>query len=151
LDRNIRGVTVMAALLHDVGKLVLASKMPDEFCAVLSLMQEHGCAQFEAEEQLLGISHAEVGAYLLGLWGINSLAVEAIAHHHHPNRIPRSGFDSSAAVYVANLLAHEIDVHPSDQHGNELSESDRACLESLEVLEQFPEFRERALECLNES
>jgi HD-like signal output (HDOD) protein/CheY-like chemotaxis protein len=151
MDRGVRDVTVIAALLHDVGKLVLASKMPDEFCAVLSRMQEHGCVQFEAEEQLLGISHAEVGAYLLGLWGINSLTVEAIAHHHHPDRIPHSGFDSSAAVYVANLLAHEIDIHPSDLYGKELSEPDRTCLETLGVLKQFPAFRELALECLNES
>ena len=151
LDPSVRDVTVMAALLHDVGKLVLASKMPDEFCAVLSLMQEHGCVQFEAEEQLLGISHAEVGAYLLGLWGINSLTVEAIAHHHHPDRIPHSGFDSSAAVYVANLLAHEIDIHPSDLYGKELIEADRACLERLGLLEQFLAFRERALESLTEN
>ncbi len=148
LDRSVRDVTVMAALLHDVGELVLASEMPDEFCAVLSLMEEHGFLQFEAEEQLLGISHAELGAYLLGLWGIDSLAVEAIAHHHHPNRIPHSGFDSSAAVYLANLLAHEIDLHPSDLHGKELSEADRACLEALGVLEQFPAFRRRAIDCL---
>jgi HD-like signal output (HDOD) protein len=151
LDHKVRDVTVMAALLHDVGKLVLASKMPDEFCAVLSLMQERGRGQTEAEELLLGTSHAEIGAYLLGLWGINSLAVEAIAHHHHPTRIPHSGFDSSAALYVANLLVHELDAHPNDPQGKDLSESDLACLETLGVLQQFPAFRERALESLNEN
>jgi HD-like signal output (HDOD) protein/CheY-like chemotaxis protein len=151
LDKQVREVTVMAALLHDVGMLVLASKMPDEFCAVLSLMQERGCVQFQAEEQLLGISHAEIGSYLLGLWGINNLAVEAIAHHHHPTRIPHSGFDCSAALFVAILLSHELDAHPNDLDGTELSESDRACLETLGVLHQLPAFRARALECLNES
>jgi HD-like signal output (HDOD) protein/CheY-like chemotaxis protein len=150
LDKTVRDVTVMAALLHDVGMLVLASKMPDEFCAALSLMQEHGCGQVEAEEQLLGISHAEIGAYLLGLWGINSLAVEAIAHHHHPTRIPHSGFDISAALYVASLLAREIDAHSNDLQGREISKSDLACLETLGLLQQFPAFRECALESLNE-
>jgi HD-like signal output (HDOD) protein/CheY-like chemotaxis protein len=150
LDKTVCDVTVMAALLHDVGKLVLASKMPDDFCAALSLMQESGCGQVEAEEQLLGISHAEIGAYLLGLWGINSLVVEAIAHHHRPTRIPHSGFDISAALYVAHLLAHELDVHSSDPQGKELSEYDLARLETLGVLQQFPAFRERALERLNE-
>jgi HD-like signal output (HDOD) protein len=140
----------MAALLHDLGKLVLASKMPGDYCAVWSLMQERGCAEFEAEEQLLGVSHAEIGAYLLGLWGINNLVVEAIAHHHHPTRIPHLGLDSSAALYVANLLAHEIDAHPNDLQGEELSKSDRSCLETLGVLQQFPAFRVRSLESLNE-
>jgi HD-like signal output (HDOD) protein len=150
LDKTACDVTVMAALLHDVGKLVLASKMPDEFCAALSLMQEGGCGQVEAEEQLLGISHAEIGAYLLGLWGISSFVVEAIAHHHHPTRIPHSGFDISAALYVANLLAHELDAHSNDPQRKELSEYNLACLEALGVLQQFPAFRERALESLNE-
>jgi HD-like signal output (HDOD) protein len=150
LDKTEREITVMAAVLHDVGKLVLASKMPDEFCAVTSLMKERGCGQVEAEEQILGISHAEIGAYLLGLWGLNSQVVEAIAHHHHPTRISHSGLDSSAALYVANLLAHELDDHPNDLQGKELSQSDLDRLETLGVLQQFPAFRERALVSLAE-
>jgi len=148
MDDAVRDLAVMAALLHDVGKLVLASKMPDEFCAVLAMMKERGCGQAQAEEQLLGVSHAEIGAYLLGLWGINSLVVEAIAHHHHPTQIPHSGFDCCAALYVANLLTHELAAHPNDFHGAELSVPDRALLDALGVLQQYPVFRERALDGL---
>jgi HD-like signal output (HDOD) protein len=82
--------------------------MPDEFCAAHSMAAGRGCKVFEAEEELLGTSHAEIGAYLLGLWGLPNLAVEAIAHHHRPTRVPHSGFDCAAAVYVANLLAGEL-------------------------------------------
>jgi hypothetical protein len=78
------------------------------------------------------------------------MAVEAIAHHHHPTRIPHSGIDISVALYVANLLEHELDAHPNDMQGTELSEYDRACLETLGVLQQFPAFREHALEAVNE-
>jgi HD-like signal output (HDOD) protein len=120
--------------------------MPDMFCSVLSRAAERKCEPFEAEEELLGTSHAEIGAYLLGLWGIPNLAVEAIAHHHHPARIPHSGFDSSIAVYVADLLAHELDAHPQDSTGSELREADRSCLETLGILHRFPEFRELALQ-----
>src|ERR1035438_1167988 len=88
-----RDVPVLSALLHDVGRLILASKMPDKLCAVLARATERGCEDFEAEEELLGISHAEIGAYLLGLWGFPNLAVEAIAHHHRPTRIPHTGFE----------------------------------------------------------
>jgi HD-like signal output (HDOD) protein len=149
IDPKIREITVVAALLHDIGRLVLASKMPDAFCCVLSRAQEHRSEQFEVEEELLGTSHAEIGAYLLGLWSIPNLAVEAIAHHHHPTRIPHSGFDSSTAVYVADLLAHELDAHPQDLTGSELQESDRACLQTLGVLPRFAEFRELALQSGN--
>lgn len=149
LDPKTRDVTVVSALLHDIGRLVLASKMPDKFCAVLSRASERGCEQFEAEEELLRTSHAEIGAYLLGLWGMPDLAIEAIAHHHHPTRIPHSGFDSSVAVYVADLLTHELDVHPNDSTGSELAETHRNCLETLGILHQFSDFRKLAIQNRN--
>jgi len=145
VDPKTRDVTVVAALLHDIGRLVLACRMPATFCSV-TRATERGCQPFEAEEELLGISHAEIGAYLLGLWGIPNLAVEAIAHHHRPTRIPHSGFDSSVAVYVADLLARELEAHPKDAAGAEIAESDRACLETLGVAQQFAGFRQLALQ-----
>jgi len=144
-----RDVTVVSALLHDVGRLILASKMPDKFCSALSLASERGCQDFEAEEELLGISHAEIGAYLLGLWGFPNLAVEAIAHHHRPTRISHSGFDSSVALYVADILDHELEVHPGDSTGSELDETARTCLEKLGILPQFAEYRGFAMQIRN--
>jgi HD-like signal output (HDOD) protein len=146
VDSKSRDITVVAALLHDVGRLILASRVPDTFCSLLARAREGKCEPFETEEELLGVSHAEIGAYLLGLWGIPNLAVEAIAHHHHPTRIPHSGFDSSIAVYVADVLAHELNAHPQDSTGSELREADRACLETLGILQRFPEFHELALQ-----
>ncbi len=140
LEKQTRDFTVLAALLHDIGQLVLASKIPDKFCAALFLAEKRKCNLFEAEEELIGTSHAEIGAYLLGLWGIPNLAVEAIAHHHHPTRIPHSGFDSSIAVYVADLLAHQ------DSTEVELQESDHVCLDALGLMPRLAEFRDLALQ-----
>lgn len=144
MDSKTRDITILSALLQDAGRLVLASKMPDKFCSVLARVKECGCEPIQAEEEILGTSHAEIGAYLLGLWGLSELAVEAIAHHHHPTRIPHSSFDSSVALYVAGLLVYELDVHPKDETGSELREFDRACLETLGVLHRFAEFRQLA-------
>jgi len=149
VERGTRDITAVAALLHDIGSLFLASAMPGEFCAVLSQVSTSGCKSFEAEEKLLGTSHAEIGAYLLGLWGIPNLAVEAIAHHHHPTRIPHTTFDCTMAVYIADLLADELEDHPVGTTGVEIAESDRSCLESLGVLDKIPEFRELALQSGN--
>jgi len=151
IEHGLRDVTVVAALLHDIGRLLLASAIPDEFCSTLAFASERGCEPFEAEEELLGTSHAEIGAYLLGLWGIPNLAVEAIAHHHHPTRIPHSGLDSTVAVYVADLLAHELEDHPEGSTELDIEESDRASLEALGLLEQFPTFWERAFQRLDRS
>jgi HD-like signal output (HDOD) protein/CheY-like chemotaxis protein len=146
VDHNTREVVVVAALLHDVGSLILASAMPGEFVSTRSSAAEKGCAVFQAEEELLGTSHAEIGAYLLGLWGLPNMAVEAIANHHHPDRAPNSGLDCTVAVYIADLLAHELEAHPQGSVGLPIKEPDRACLETLGFLSSFDEFRELAIE-----
>ena len=103
---GMRDMTVIAALLHDVGKLALASAAPKKFEAVFALAKSKGCKLVDAELESLGTTHAELGAYVMGLWGIPSIAVEAIAHHHCPRRVPHSGFDPTVAVFVANVLDH---------------------------------------------
>lgn len=141
-DPKLREILVISALLHDIGILILASKLPEQFCSVIALTKERGCKAFEAEEELLGTSHAEIGAYLLGLWGLPHLAIEAIAHHHRPTRIPHSSFDVPMALYVADLLAS------GGREGTEaleLRESDRLGLEELGLLHRLPEFRTLAL------
>ncbi len=148
LNNRERDVAIVAALLSGVGELVFASRMPAEFTATLDFARERGCAGFEAEEMMLGVSHAEVGAYLLGLWGINGLIVEAVAHHHRPQRIPHSGFDSSAAVYLATLLADELETHPRDEQGTQLPASDQESLQALKLADKYPVFRARALQSL---
>ncbi|MGB9197369.1 MAG: response regulator [Terriglobales bacterium] len=139
VDRSDRDVTILAGLLHDIGRLIFASNLPDRFCKILELSRKRGCEIHEAEEELMGTSHAEVGAYLLGLWGIPHLAVEAIAHHHRPTRIAHSGFDTCTALYVAELLASESCV-AQDSRMRGLRSADQECLEMLGVMGRMEEF-----------
>jgi HD-like signal output (HDOD) protein/CheY-like chemotaxis protein len=149
MDMQIREVAIVATLLHDIGSLFLASSMPDKFSAAHTLASEKKCPVFQAEEELLGTSHAEIGAYLLGLWGLPNLAVEAIAHHHHPTRIPHIDFDCTAVVYVADMLVWELQAHPQGSAGLPIEESNRDCLQALGVLPRLDEFRELALRSLD--
>jgi HD-like signal output (HDOD) protein len=111
-------------------------------------MEQNHRSQVDAEEAIFGISHAEIGAYLLGLWGIHSMAVEAIAHHHRPNRIHHLGLDCSLAVYLANLIANGIDEPAEDADADGLTATDRMELETLGMLDQYAAFRENAMEAL---
>jgi HD-like signal output (HDOD) protein len=99
----------MAGLLHDVGKLIIAANVPERYRDVLRLAREEGLASWVAEERLLATTHAEVGAYLLGIWGLPDPIIEAVAFHHHPDGAPVSTFNALAAVHIADCLQHEED------------------------------------------
>jgi putative nucleotidyltransferase with HDIG domain len=95
-----------AALLHDVGKLVLALHAPDHLRLAEEEAVRAAVPGYVAEQALFGFTHAEVGAYLLGLWGLPHFIVEAVANHHLPGRVPGSGLGALAAVHVADTLEH---------------------------------------------
>ena len=96
-----------AGLLHDVGKLLLASNLPDTYRSITQMMLKEGCSLTTAEQNILHITHAEVGAYLLGLWGIPDSILEATACHHHPDAaFTQKHFTTLTAVHVANAFEH---------------------------------------------
>ena len=132
---------VLAALLHDVGKLVIAERTPAHFARALQQAEQEGRPLFEVEEQLIHISHAEVGAYLLSLWGLPYAIVEAVAHHHHPRRVPQHGFDMVVAAYLANMLAHEREAAAT---GKIAPQMDMQLLQQASVAERLAEFRQIA-------
>ena len=82
-----RDAAIVAGLLHDIGKLVLATRSPQHFARAIQESRVEKIPLYEAEQRLMGVSHAEVGAYLLGLWGLPAPVVEAVANHHVPGRI----------------------------------------------------------------
>lgn len=94
----------LSGMLHDMGQLVLATYQPKLYSRAVVLAREHDVPQHEAEETYLGVSHAEVGAYLLGLWGLPYPVIEAVAFHHRPDRVETE----NAGVYSSVHLASEL-------------------------------------------
>jgi putative nucleotidyltransferase with HDIG domain len=113
-DQRTTEFAFMAGLLHDVGKLVLAGSRPKQYAEVLDLHRGKGLLLWEAECEVFGSSHAEVGAYLLGLWGLPDPIVEAVAWHHRPGDLHVDSFCPLTAVHAANCLAHEGPAQSSD-------------------------------------
>jgi HD-like signal output (HDOD) protein len=100
----------LAGMMHDVGQLVLAQGLDGEYSEAIRQARQQNRAICEIESVIFGASHAEVGAYLLGLWGLPDLIIQAVAWHHHPRRSPGSGFTPLLAVHVADFLIHEQQV-----------------------------------------
>jgi HD-like signal output (HDOD) protein len=130
------GPTVMtesltSGMLHDIGRVVLASCIPDRYTEVVaSATAEHPLAVIEQEA--LGCTHAEVGAYLLGLWGLPDPITVAVAFHHRPSQAGEHQVGALALVHAADSIAKQLsaDAHagagPLDaQFLNDLGLSDR--------------------------
>ncbi|MBN2208899.1 MAG: HDOD domain-containing protein [Candidatus Coatesbacteria bacterium] len=100
----------MSGLLHDIGKLVLAVNLFDRYVKALDLSEHEHLSLADAELKTLGVTHAEVGGYLLGLWGLPDAIVEGVAFHHCPVECPEASFIPLTAVHVADVLQHEMDL-----------------------------------------
>ncbi len=109
MPQNLAAATSVAALLHDVGKLILAVRLPQPFEQALEASLRENRPLYRVEKEMHGTSHAEIGAYLLALWGLPSAIVGAVSRHHHP--IHASGDNSimDTAVHIADLLVHEAE------------------------------------------
>jgi len=106
LDKREVDNAFLSGLVHDTGKLILTCQLPKDFARITSKAVNRSRPSHTLEMEHLGSSHAEVGAYLLGLWGIPGDIVENVAFHHLPQKSPRSSFSALTAVHVANALDH---------------------------------------------
>lgn len=95
------GTTYTAGLLHDCGRLLLATQAPVDYVHVREALDGPLKSVDEAETSVFGTSHAEAGAYLLGLWGLPDALVEAVAYHHQPIACPGNRIVPLTLVHVA--------------------------------------------------
>jgi HD-like signal output (HDOD) protein/CheY-like chemotaxis protein len=108
-DPPVSEAAFTSGLLHDAGRLLLATSLPERYGLLLNKAREDREMVWQAELAELGASHAEVGAYLLGIWGLPQDIVEATAFHHCPSKSPThpGGFPAAAAVHVAETLLQD--------------------------------------------
>jgi HD-like signal output (HDOD) protein len=133
----------LAGMLHDLGRLILATKAPELWKRIVQGADGDRGGLHAAEETELGVSHAEIGAYLLGLWGMPYPVVEAVAHHHHPAVVPgQKRLGVLGAVHVANVLAEE----QGSVAGEGPDALDADYLEGLGLLPELPGWRAVAAE-----
>lgn len=94
----------LAGLLHDIGYWVLANECPGDLVDAAAMAVALQIPLYDAEVRVIGASHAQIGAYLLGIWGLPYPVIEAVAFHHTPQNVPQSDFDPLAIVCVAHTL-----------------------------------------------
>ena len=138
----------VAGLLHDIGQVVWAQSRPEEYAQVVQHKASTGLSTAEAETEILGSTHAQLGGMLARKWQFSEALIESIQHHHEAATDPSSGILRDC-LYVANITAdqlHELDELPHVQPKGSTPLTDRLCArfggESLAILRQMPNLKD---------
>ncbi|MBU1701852.1 MAG: HDOD domain-containing protein [Candidatus Eisenbacteria bacterium] len=139
----------LTGLMHDLGCIVLDQYFPEEFGAVLDLLDEKEISLIEAECQIVGIDHAEIGRLICRKWNFPEAMADAIGNHHQPEKavVDKLG---TCVIHVADHIARTLGLDSGlGRSGNQLSPEALLLLDledpvPSEILEQALTEYERA-------
>ena len=104
---NVNRAAFTAALLHDVGKIVMALAHGEAYAELCRRHPDQPARPlWQEEERTFGHHHGTAGALLLELWGLPRIVVEAVSLHHTPHRASENNLSPLALVHIANALVH---------------------------------------------
>jgi len=139
LGQDMINHSLMAGLLHDLGKLILATNFQETYQQVLTTAKGDVRDLWELEYQAFGTSHAEIGAYLMGLWSLETPIIEAIAFHHRPAYSMSENMGLLTAVHIGNAIDH---VNQPATNGNTDLRYDGQYIDTLGLTDRIPEWRQ---------
>jgi putative nucleotidyltransferase with HDIG domain len=105
----------VAGLLHDIGRLVMCLKIPDQFRIAMNFARNSGDRWYKAEAKYFGFDHGGVGGALLRAWNLPERLQESVAHHHNPSAAKNYGHEA-AVIFLADHISHEIVNDQDEDH-----------------------------------
>jgi putative nucleotidyltransferase with HDIG domain len=99
----------LLGVLHDIGKAIFKFRFPDHFEAVMDMVEKENCSMYYAEQELLGITHAECGGELAVHWDLPPEVRTAIASHHHPSQTSQHR-RLAAMVHLAAIAVRTMEI-----------------------------------------
>lgn len=107
-DDELTSHAFLAGMLHDIGKLALASQLPERYQEAKMRAKAEELQEWDVERQTFNATHAELGGYLAGLWGLPYAVMECLFYHHTPSACPHRELNALAIVHVANAIESQI-------------------------------------------
>jgi len=139
LGQDLINNSLMAGLLHDLGKLILATNFQKPYKEVVTAAKGSERNLWDLEYEAFGTSHAEIGAYLMGLWSLETPIIEAIAFHHCPANSMSQNMGLLTAVHIGNAIDHN---GQSSTNGNTDLQYDAQYLNTLGIIDRIPSWRQ---------
>jgi putative nucleotidyltransferase with HDIG domain len=102
-----REVAAVAGLFHDVGKIILAASIPNEYDKIRNLAQKEKIPLFKIEDKLFGFNHCLIGAALATKWNLPVLYRESIMRHHE-EKVRKSGLEEVDALCYLIRIADKM-------------------------------------------
>lgn len=97
----------IAGMLHDIGRLLLVSKVYDTYLPLVDSVKSNNLHLIIEEKSLYNATHGDIGAYLIGLWGFAGDIVEAVAFHNNIASYPADSFNVALAVHLADFFFYK--------------------------------------------
>ena len=133
LDQNLVNNSLMAGMFHDLGKLILVTNFQEAYRKILTEARQTRLNLWDLEKEEFGTSHSEIGAYLMGLWGLEYPVIEAIAYHHCPAKSLSNSTGLLTAVHFGDAYDRLKNSRDDPNSGNSLRQLDREYLDNLGV------------------
>ena len=144
-SRTMAEESYVGGLLHACGKLILSANFPSKYVEVNQMVEEDGMPLLDAEVKIFGAHHGQVGAFILGLWGLAGPIVEAVHWYRNPSNSIPVDFQPLTSVHVASSLIFESGDEeedlPSDSGLFKNAELDKDYLEKISLLNRLEDWR----------
>ena len=105
-DKTMANDSYMCGLIHDVGKLIVLSQFTESYFSIKERSLNSHRMPYLVEREILEVDHSQLGAYLLGLWGLPEFLVETAAYHHNLEGYLCDEFSPVLAVHIADAIKH---------------------------------------------
>lgn len=132
--RSFSGEAFAAGILHDIGKLILSQYFSVDFKQIIDLMEQGDLYIGKAEEEILGVTHADVGGWLAQRWNLPDQLEDAITFHHAPGRAAPGRNELPSLIHLADLLCRRERI--GDAGGERLPSLDPAALRTFGIHEE---------------
>ncbi len=104
----------VAALMHDIGRLIICNRASFETLKIFFMMKNQNIELCEAEREVLGFDHAELGGKMLDEWNLPEFHQEVLKFHHNPSLAPNYMIEASI-IHVADILMNTLDLGSSGE------------------------------------